>query len=147
MKARTYFIIGITAFFMFLIFRFGIAQQGAGEIQAQLAPEAEMQWLWGEVVSIDAAGKAFLVKYLDYETDTEKEMTVTVDEQTVYENIASLAELKPQDNVSIDYVLSPVGRNLARNISLEKPEVPSEAAGNVTEVEAANNTIPSAPAQ
>ena len=31
-------------------------------------------------------------------------------------------EIKPNDTVSVDYVVSPDGKNLAKNISLERPD-------------------------
>ena len=49
--------------------------------------EPETQWIWGEVVSADSASKSVAIKYLDYETDQEKDMVIGVDEKTTYENI------------------------------------------------------------
>ena len=91
----------------------------------------EMQWLWGEVVNLDLQNNLILVKYLDYETDQEKEATVSVDEKTTYENIGSIGELNQNDAVSIDYIVTADGKNIARAVSLEKPdetiEIPEEA--------------------
>jgi hypothetical protein len=84
--------------------------------------ESEMQWVWGEVVTTDAQNKALTVKFLDYETDQEKEITFSLDDQTSFENARSLDELKPSDAVSIDYAVSADGRNIAKNISVEAPE-------------------------
>ncbi len=38
------------------------------------------------------------------------------------ENIKSFDELKLNDTVSIDYIVSPDGKNIAKYISTEKPE-------------------------
>jgi hypothetical protein len=84
--------------------------------------EPEMQWLWGEVVSVDPSKNVLVVKYLDYEADAEKEMSLSVDEKTTFENSKSLDEIKPQDTVSIDYMSAGEGKVLAKNISVEKPE-------------------------
>ena len=84
--------------------------------------EQEAQWIWGDVVSVDAAGRKVSVKYLDYETDTEKEINIEVNEKTAYENVKSIDEIKPLDTLSIDYIVSPDNRNIANNISVEKPE-------------------------
>jgi len=86
--------------------------------QAPIATGPEVQWLWGEVVSVDTAAKQITVKYLDYETDTEKEINIAVDDKTTYENVASLGQIKAQDTLSIDYVVRDTG-NIARNISVE----------------------------
>ena len=88
----------------------------------ELPSEPETLWIWGDVVSVDAASKKILVKYLDYETDTEKEINIDVDDKTSYENVKSVDEIKPQDTLSVDYMISPDGSNIARNISVEKPE-------------------------
>lgn len=84
--------------------------------------EPEMQWIWGEVVSIDAPNNTITVKYLDYESDTEKDIVITADDKTTYENAKSLSDIKQKDTVSVDYLGSPAGKNLAKNISVEKPE-------------------------
>ncbi len=88
----------------------------------EAAPEPETQWIWGDVVSVDTAAKKISVKYLDYETDTEKDINVEVDDKTNYENVKSIDEIKPLDTLSIDYIINPDGRNIAKNISIERPE-------------------------
>lgn len=92
----------------------------------EIQTEPETLWLWGEVVSVDIQNKTLSVKYLDFETDQEKEMSVNVDEKTTYENIKTLDAMKTKDNVSVDYIISPDGKNIARNIVVEKPEAIAE---------------------
>jgi len=88
--------------------------------------EPATQWVWGEVTNVDAQAKTLTLKYLDYETDQEKELALAVDETTSYENIKSLEDIQPKDNLSVDYILKE-GKNVAQGISLEKPEsVPPE---------------------
>ena len=126
----------ITAFFFFITCMpaQALAQQGQEEILRQElvqppAPqdESEMQWVWGEVVSVDTTSKSITVKCLDYETDQEKEMTVNVDDKTVYDNVKSIDEIKPNDTLSIDYIISADNHNLARNLSKEAAEVTGES--------------------
>lgn len=93
-----------------------------------------MQWVWGEVVTADAPNNTITVKYLDYETDQEKEMPVLVDDKTVYDNLKSLAEVKPKDTLSIDYIATPDNKFVARNISKEAAEAVTEAEGLESEV-------------
>lgn len=88
--------------------------------------EPETQWVWGEVVSVDLSNKVVVVKYLDYETDQEKEIILATDDKTTFESAASIEELKPKDTVSIDYI-SADGKNIAQNISVEKPEAQIES--------------------
>jgi len=89
---------------------------------AQEANEINMQWVWGEVVSLDSQAKTVILKYLDYETDQEKELALVIDEKTTYENIKSFDEIKVKDILSIDYAAGPEDKNVAKNISLEKPD-------------------------
>ncbi|MEK6727103.1 MAG: hypothetical protein AABY28_00310 [Candidatus Omnitrophota bacterium] len=84
--------------------------------------ESETQWIYGDVINLDPQNKTILVKTLDYETDQEKEINITTDEKTAFENIKSLDEIKPNDTVSVDYIVTADGKNLAKNLSLEKPE-------------------------
>lgn len=115
-------------------------------IQSEVPPpeseESGTLWLWGEVVSLDAASGQILVKYLDYETDSEKEITINVDDRTTYENVKSIGEIKPKDTVSIDYRVNPEAKNIAKNISVEKLEtIPTE----VTLPSESESTAPSEP--
>jgi len=95
---------------------------------AQLPSEPETQWIWGEVASVDPVSKSISIKYLDYETDQEKEMVVSADEKTTYENIKTIDGIKPKDTLSVDYIAGVDGKNIAKNVSLEKPESAPAAA-------------------
>lgn len=105
-----------------------------GAIPQYKTDESDMQWLWGEVVNVDKQSNLITVRYLDYETDSEKEMGIALTAETAYENIKSIDELKPQDTVSIDYVTGIDGRNTAKNISVEKPENTPEIKLNDNEI-------------
>ena len=124
MKIRINFILWFI--FSFILISTGIVfsqEQASEKPPAQEAPvEPEMLWVWGDVVSMDTAAKKMSVKYLDYETDTEKEINIIVDDKTTYENVKSIDEIKPQETLSVDYIINPDGNNIARNISVEKPE-------------------------
>jgi len=124
MKIKISLILGITASLIFistsLIFSQEPNLQGATAPETQSEPE--IQWVWGEVVTLDTQNKMILVKYLDYESDQEKEININADDKTTYENIKSIDDLTPKDTVSIDYIVSPDGKNIAKNISIEKPE-------------------------
>lgn len=98
---------------------------------AEVQNDANMQWVWGEVSSVDSANNTIQVKYLDYETDQEKEIVIGVDQNTGYENVAGIAEIKPDAIVGIDYIVSGEGKNIAKNIGVEiEEQTPSpESAG------------------
>jgi len=78
------------------------------------------EWLYGEVNSVDIVNKSIVLTYLDYDADIEKQITVYVDAKTVFENVKSLGEIKPQDMVSVDYTAGANGNNTALSISVEK---------------------------
>jgi len=126
MKIKSGLILGIVVCLIFIsartIFSQEPTEQGGPGIVPETQNEPEVQWVWGEVFSLDAQNKTFVVKYLDYEADQEKEITINVDDKTTYENIKSIDEIKPKDALSIDYIVTPEGKNIAKNISLEKPE-------------------------
>jgi len=105
--------------------------------------ESEIQWVWGEVVSVDPAAKSLTLKYLDYETDQEKEVTIGANEKTTFENVKTIDEIKAKDTLSIDYTVAD-GKNTAKNISLEKPELPVEP--QEAPVESASTETASVPA-
>ncbi|MFA5090556.1 MAG: hypothetical protein WC510_05970 [Candidatus Omnitrophota bacterium] len=117
---------GLYSLLFFLVSLCGLisvsAQPALSPSQASELKEPEPQWLWGEVVSVDAASGELTVKYVDYETDSEKELTIHADSKTAYINVKSLLEIKPQDTLSIDYAVSSDGRNIAINVVLEKME-------------------------
>jgi len=106
--------------------------------------EPEVQWVWGDVVNLDTQNKTLTVKYLDYETDQEKEISINADDKTLFENIKSIDEIKLKDIVSIDYVVSSDGKNVARNISVEKAEDLSgmQEEGSLTEEQKLPSNVP-----
>ena len=95
-----------------------------GGMVPEYGADQEVLWLWGPVVSVDSQNNQVMVKYFDYENDQEKEMTLTIDEKTSFENVRSLGDIKINDALSIDYIASVDGKNIARNLSVEKPEEP-----------------------
>ena len=95
---------------------------------AATRPKEEIipEWLYGEVVSVDIAAKSLQVRYLDYNTDIEKQDTVFTDDKTLLEGVKSLPDLKPQDTVSIDYIIDADGKFRAVAVSLETFEEDTE---------------------
>jgi uncharacterized protein YqfA (UPF0365 family) len=114
-------------------------------VAAQATVEPEMQWLWGEAVSVDIEKNEVVVRYQDYDTDQEKEMVVGIDDKSTLENIKSLAEIRPKDTLSIDYKTISEGKNIAKNISVEKAEGP-EAVSDAGATEAGTAEVAAAPA-
>jgi hypothetical protein len=141
MKVRTVFILALMALLVFLssntvysqdetptqstVTSNDMTQEQTVASALDVKQEPETQWVWGEVVTVDLQNNMVFVKYLDYESDQEKEIEIGVGDNTTYDNVNSVTELKPKDTVSIDYI-SLDGKNIAKNISVEKPEALSE---------------------
>jgi len=126
MKGVKYFVL-----FYVLSLVFGNAASAQEEMPArqeeQSINDEEIQWVSAQVVSIDAGSKNLLVEYLDFETNTEKKMTVTVDKNTFFEKVGSIEELKPRDNVLVDYIVDEAKNNIAKYICLEPDkEIPEK---------------------
>lgn len=100
--------------------------------QTLASNESDTQWLWGEVKSLDIPNNELTINYFDYETDSEKEMKINVNDKTKYENVNSLTDIKLNDTISVDYTLSPDGKYIAQNISVEKPEETSPPPASTT---------------
>ncbi len=97
--------------------------------------DSDVQWVWGEVAGLDIPNKTITLKYLDYETSEEKQISLAVNSLTGYEGVKSLEEIGLKDTLSIDYIISN-GKNIVKNISLEKPEntsvTPKSESGTTT---------------
>ncbi|MCX5709475.1 MAG: hypothetical protein NT088_01935 [Candidatus Omnitrophica bacterium] len=101
--------------------------QDAGVVASAVQSEPEILWVWGEVTAVDAVNKTLTLKYLDYETDQEKDINISVDDKTTYESVKSLDEIKIKNTLSVDYTAKD-GINIAKNISLEKGEAAAGSA-------------------
>ena len=101
--------------------------------QTTLPKEGDMQWAWGEVTNLDNQTQTVTLKYLDYETDQEKDLVLVVDEKTTFENIKDFNELKLKDTISIDYLIGVDNKNIAKNISFEKPDTGVSAPASAVE--------------
>jgi len=99
----------------------------SAESQPAALEDTNTQWAWGEVVNIDGAGKTVTLRYLDYETDQEKDIDISVDGNTSFENIDGFDDIKVKDTLSIDYTPGPDGKNIARDIGLENTDSSSAA--------------------
>ncbi len=116
------------------------------EILPAATTELETQWVWGEITALDPQNKEVTINYFDYETDTEKELKLSMSDNTRYENINSINDLKLHDTISVDYILGADGKYTARNISVEKPEEPAAPAGKTEDKPAAASEMEMKPA-
>ncbi len=89
------------------------------------------EWVWGEVVSVDADKKLIVIKHLDYETYEEVQTALTIADKTLFENVANLAEIKAGDHLTADFRVAS-GTNVADLIVVEKEASMGAAAGTET---------------
>ncbi len=82
----------------------------------------EIKWVWGEVGLVDAASNKIVVKYLNYDTDVEETLAISIDNTTRFENAEGINAIKVGDNVGVDYMLNATGEAIAKSIALEKAE-------------------------
>ncbi len=104
-----------------------VAQPASVQPAAPSQDGEAISWVWGEVKSADSTTAELTVTYMDYQTDEEKELVLGVSPETKFEGVSGLGEIKAGDTASIDY-LTKDGKNIAKNISIEKigemPEAP-----------------------
>lgn len=120
----------------------------ATEPKPAAAESKEIKWVWGEVSSVDAPNNKIIIKYLNYDTDVEETLVITVDGSTRFENSEGINAVKVGDNVGVDYMLGASGEAVAKSIALEKSEAMPEkteaapaAAMNAMNVEAPDSPM------
>jgi len=149
MRARSGIIIVLSVSLIFLSSIIAFAQEsqiitGPDVSIDKDSDEAGVQWLWGEVLNVDSVYKQVRVRFLDFLNDTERELLLTVDADTTYENISSLEEIKPKDNLSIDYIVTADGLYLAKYIGLEEAKIGTD--WNLPQEEESVSSVPGAEA-
>ena len=60
------------------------------------------EWFDGEVQKIDAKAGTFTLSEIDPITDTEEKVEVLVNEATVFAGVASLKDIRKNDNVTVE---------------------------------------------
>lgn len=94
----------------------------------EISQEAEtnLQWVWGEVTEVDLEKNKIEVKYLDYETDAEREETFLINKDSEFENVSSVQDIKVSDSAGIDYYIDKDGQRIIESISIEKLNIPGK---------------------
>lgn len=77
-------------------------------------------WAWGDVLFIDKEAGQFVVNYLDYNKLIKVDIVLCVDGKTVFENAQGLGQIKIDDNVSVDYIVTDSGKNIARLVTVDR---------------------------
>ncbi|MEW6009290.1 MAG: hypothetical protein AB1629_06630 [Candidatus Omnitrophota bacterium] len=88
--------------------------------------EINLQWVWGEVTEVNLENSKIKIRYLDYETDAEREETFILDKDSEFENVSSAQEIKVSDSAGIDYYIDKEGKRIIKSISIEKLSIPEK---------------------
>jgi hypothetical protein len=125
-----------------------VAVESAGSAAMSMPSTSEgetISWVWGEVKSIDANTSELIVIYTDYQTGEEKELALSIDQETKFEGVSGLGNVRIGNTASIDYLVKD-GKNIANNISIEKigemPEASPAKEGEASVEQAATAAIP-----
>ena len=98
-----------------------IVSQG---VESYLEEIEDVQWLWGEIIEVSATDKTIMVRFLDYEADAEKDAVFSLNEESKFENVASINDVKPRDSAGVDYCVDESGKFIIKSISIEKLDIP-----------------------
>lgn len=133
MRIKLYILALVSAVFLSVSYVFPQAEAPtATQAQPEITPipDENISWVWGEVKSVDPVSMTFNIIYMDYQTDEEKELVLSADHETKLEGASDFSGIKAGDTASIDYIVKD-GKNIPRNISIEKieemPEAPVKA--------------------
>jgi hypothetical protein len=91
-------------------------------VQAEDMPgeEAQSFYSYGEVLSVSA--DQILIKEFDYVTGDEKEAVYHIDKETSFDSVESAQQIAPGELVDIEFIVSEDGRNIARDIFVDRIE-------------------------
>jgi Cu/Ag efflux protein CusF len=105
-------------FSMIFVFASCLLAQEAGQ-EAAPAEAKPIEWVWGEVISVDAGNKQIVLKHLDYDTYEEVQTTLNVGDKTLFENVAALEEIRAGNHLTADFKVV-AGSNIADLVVVEK---------------------------
>ena len=81
--------------------------------------------IYGEVKSVNAAASSIVVQYYDYDSDNEKSVEITADNNTKIEGASSINNIKQENWADINYTVVN-GKNVAKSIVVEKDDTATE---------------------
>jgi hypothetical protein len=102
-------------------------------------PSVETEYSTGMVVSVDETLNQIVVREYDYNQDQEVEVTYTVNQETTFEDVASLKDIAAGDSIEIEFV-SENGAKIAKMVTIEK--MADEGGVNMTPQDEVGNDAP-----
>lgn len=86
-----------------------------------IGQEENMEYSYATVTQVNLSNNEIVVNEYDWNNDTEVTVVYSVSPDARFENVASLKEIKTNDEVSIEYI-EKEGRRIARSVSVYKEE-------------------------
>ena len=83
-----------------------------------LAQEEDMGYSYGTVVSVNEPKREIVLTEYDYETEEEFSVIYSVDPNVKLENVSVLKDIKPNDQVDVEYVIKEDGKKIIKNITV-----------------------------
>ena len=108
-----------------------LAQEVQEKTGTQEKPE-EKDYSYGRVTKVDVAKNEIVVSEYDWETNQDIAVTYSVAPDAKFENVASLKEVEPDTEVSIEYI-EENGKKIVKFISIHKVEPEPKSTKDVPE--------------
>ena len=81
--------------------------------------------IYGEIKSVNVAANSITVKYYDYDSDNEKSVEITADNNTKMEGVPAISDIKQGNWADINYTVVN-GKNVAKSVVVEKDDAATE---------------------
>jgi len=82
--------------------------------------EDQFFYSYGEVLSV--AQDQIMVREFDYATGEEKDVVYYISADTILDSVESVDQIKPSDLVDVEFMVSEDGKNIAREILVDRIE-------------------------
>ena len=82
--------------------------------------EDQFLYSYGEVLSV--AQDQIMVREFDYATGEEKDVVYYITADTILDSVESVDQIKPSDLVDVEFMVSEDGKNIAKEILVDKIE-------------------------
>ena len=82
--------------------------------------EDQFLYSYGEVLSV--AQDQIMVREFDYATGEEKDVVYYITADTILDSVESVDQIKPSDLVDVEFMVSEDGKNIAREILVDRIE-------------------------
>ena len=80
----------------------------------------DLLYSYGEVLSVTQ--DQVMVREFDYATGEEKDVVYYISASTTFDTVESADQVKPGDLIDVEFILSPDGRNIAKEIFVDSIE-------------------------